>query len=163
MFHKYEEVRREGIDMFLEKLKMKEKEIKFSKINLDSSEENGIQSVFPFKGNEDLSAALMTKFFKEINSVDSKVYEKEELIENFVDSLGFKFGPLFDFNSILTLLVQLPNFAMKNKINDFLRLIVIVLKKTMKLLSKIQSGIKISNFYSKTQQEKLLLIRSEYF
>jgi len=55
MFHEHEEVRTEGIRLFMSALKMKEKDQLVCKLNLDAAEDSSVADVFSFKYNQSVS------------------------------------------------------------------------------------------------------------
>ncbi|KAL4481609.1 hypothetical protein ABPG74_007698 [Tetrahymena malaccensis] len=165
IFHKYEEVRAEGLKILQKFLEVNESEKQISTINLEGGEEDGVSDIFQFKQQTNSLACqtFIKKFYTILDEVDSKIYEKEDLIQNMINSLGFEFGAIYDFQNIFQLLNQLPSSNLKDKIFDLFKLIVIILKKTMKFLQLIQQGENPSNIYNQKQSEKLLIIRNEYF
>ncbi|EAR93949.3 hypothetical protein TTHERM_00225630 (macronuclear) [Tetrahymena thermophila SB210] len=165
IFHKYEEVRAEGFKILQKFLEVNEGERQISVINLEGGEDDGVSDIFQFKQQTNSLACqtFIKKFYTLLDEVDSKIYEKEDLIQNMINSLGFEFGAIYDFQNIFQLLNQLPSSNLKDKIFDLFKLIVIILKKTMKFLQLISQGENPSSIYNQKQSEKLLIIRNEFF
>ncbi|KAL4512769.1 hypothetical protein ABPG72_017454 [Tetrahymena utriculariae] len=165
IFHKYEEVRAEGLKILQKFLEVNESEKQISTIHLEGGEDEGFNDIFQFKQQTNTLACqtFIKKFYTLLDEIDSKIYEKEDLIQNMINSLGFEFGAIYDFQNIFQLLNQLPSSNLKDKIFDLFKLIVIILKKTMKFLQLISQGENPSSVYNQKQSEKLLIIRNEYF
>lgn len=81
--------------------------------------------------------SLIKRFYTLLDQIDPLIYEKEDLIQNMINSLGFEFGALYDFENVFKLLDLLPSSNLKDKIYGLFKLIVVILKKTMKLLQNI--------------------------